>query len=718
MSKVSTISASVPSRQFVAALLGALCLAMIAQLAILQWQNVAFEHRLLAAVETSNERHRAAVRYLSQLQDVETGQRGFTVTGKSEFLQPLDAALREMPSVSRQLAAFYPPQSREGAIINDLLRTGDAKVLYSKKMVGSRDGSSPVRASAAIAMGEGKRLMDRARLLAAQVQWRENERTRAMLVSAGIERSRQEKFVVVTEVVLLVAALVLLGMLLSTVHRLNISTRRLQDSGSRLAAIFDNATDAIMMLDEKGDIVSVNAAAERLFGRPSDEMLGRSNLTLFAEPPPAEVSQAYLRGLARDDAVVRPAQDFVGRRGDGTHFETEVVTTPVRLHDCLQFLAVGRDTTERRRVERMKTEFVATVSHELRTPLTSISGSLGLLAGGAAGELNASATRLIEIALNNSQRLIRLVNDMLDIEKIESGKMDLNNCSVPLENLLQQVVDANLGFAQKHQVAVQLGAVPNGAAILVDVDRIIQVLTNLLSNAIKFSPAHERVTLGVQPAGERWRISVADRGPGIPDEFRGRIFGKFAQADGSDSRLVGGSGLGLSVVKEIVLRSGGEVSFESVAGEGSTFHVDLPAVSTSLPIDDVAVAARELPDGVNHILHVEDDADMLRLVASTLEGRAEVHSTPSVHEAKASLRRHRYDAVLLDVAMHDGSGFDLVPLIRQADPATLILLFTALDVSAEDAVRVDHVMTKSRTSLAELAEQISALLAGAERKAA
>lgn len=718
MKTPSTNTARLPSRQLVASMLGVLCLLMITQLANLQWRNAAFEQRLLADVETSNERYRLTFRYLSQLQDIETGQRGFVVTGRADFLQPLEGARREIPEIARQLGRSYPAGSREAAIVADLVRTGQAKMLYSDRVIALRLRGGQAPASAVIAGGGGKRLMDRARVLAAALEHYEKTLTRNMLVAAAEQRTGRQANVLIAEVVLLAVALVLMGLLASTVRTLHNLTRRLTDSSMRQSAIFDNATDAMMMLNEKGDIISFNAAAERLFGRTSKAIIGRSNLSLFAEPPAPEVSQAYLQGLARKEPWARPSQDFVGRRSDGTHFETEVVTTPVQLHESIQFLAVGRDITERRRVERMKTDFVATVSHELRTPLTSISGSLGLLAGGAGGELGEKARRLIEIALNNSQRLIRLINEMLDIEKIESGKMEFDAQDLPIESLLSQVVDANSGFAEKHQVRVEVGAVPANAAIVADSDRMSQVLTNLLSNAIKFSPVGGVVTLSVSRLSERWRISVADRGPGIAEEFRSRIFGKFAQADGSDSRLVGGSGLGLSIVKEIVVRSGGNVSFSSAAGEGSTFHVDLPAVVMLPPVDDAQITARTMPDNGNRILHVEDDADMLRLVASALESRAEVHSTPSVHEARASLRRHHYDAVLLDIAMQDGSGLDLVPLIRQIDPATSIVLFTALDVSAGDASTVDRVLTKSRTSLADLADQVGALLERDRREAA
>lgn len=254
-----------------------------------------------------------------------------------------------------------------------------------------------------------------------------------------------------------------------------------------------------------------------------------------------------------------------------------MVTTPVLAESGLQFLAVGRDVTERRRVERLKTEFVATVSHELRTPLTSIAGSLGLLAGGVGGSLPVKAKRLIDIALSNSQRLIRLINDILDVEKIESGKMVFEKRSLVLSELLNKLAQANSGFASKHGVRVDIAHVPAGAIVIADEDRMLQVLTNLLSNAIKFSPKGETVLLSSAKAGENWRITIADRGPGIPHEFRSRMFDKFTQADASDAKVLGGSGLGLSIAKEIVTRSGGRIFFDSAPEAGTAFHVEIPA---------------------------------------------------------------------------------------------------------------------------------------------
>lgn len=710
---------SKPRPRMLPGLIGALCIAMVVQLAALQWQDMKFERILITGIESSNARHRMAAHYLSLLQDVETGQRGFVVTGNPEFLQPLREALVEIEPSARYLARYYASGSREAWLVHELLSLGEAKLRISAEVVSIRERRGKGPASAEIARGKGKRVMDRARSVAGAIQRFERDRSRSILVSAADQRSRRQDLILLTQMALLAAALALVAMLLATVRRLNKSTQSLQDASMRQAAVFDNATDAMMMLDENGNMVSFNAAAQRLFGRLPQDMIGRSNLILFADPPGKEASQAYLRALARGDASARPSQDFVGRRGDGSTFETEVVTTPVQLHDRLHFLAVGRDTTERRRVERMKTDFVATVSHELRTPLTSISGSLGLLAGGAAGDLGDKARRLIDIALNNSQRLIRLINDMLDIEKIESGKMHFDTRPLPVEVLLHQAIEANSGFAHKHQVELQLLAVPADAAILADADRITQVLTNLISNAIKFSPAGGLVTLTAARSDLCWRISIADNGPGIPDEFRSRIFGKFAQAEGGDARVAGGSGLGLSIVKEIVTRSGGQVLFDSSPGRGTVFHVDLPAVPALAPNDDVPIAPSAFPaDGRAHILHVEDDPDTLRVMASAFDGQAEVHSTPSIREAEASLRRFRFDAVLLDISLHDGSGLELIPLIRRSSPHAPVILFTALDVSAEDAAKVDAVVIKSRTPLSELIEQAMRSIGAVERKAA
>jgi len=278
-------------------------------------------------------------------------------------------------------------------------------------------------------------------------------------------------------------------------------------------------------------------------------------IDFVARPAPCEISIEMLRNLA--DAVV----------------------------DALELRA---RLAERERIERLKNEFVSTVSHELRTPLTSIAGMLELLNAEVVGTLPTEAKGMVHVAYNNSQRLIRLVNDILDIEKIESGRMPFDLAPLPLRPLIERAVAETNSFAQDLGVGIKVQWLTREAIALVDPDRFIQVLTNLVSNAAKFSPTGDMITVTLDRAGERIRIAVADRGPGIPEAFRGRVFEKFAQADSSDSRRLAGTGLGLAIVKKIVEHLDGTVSFDTETGLGTTFHVDLPAWQA---VDNAAATA-------------------------------------------------------------------------------------------------------------------------------
>ena len=378
----------------------------------------------------------------------------------------------------------------------------------------------------------------------------------------------------------------------------------------------------------------------------------------------------------------------------------------MNLADGLHYVAVIRDISERKEVERMKSDFVSTVSHELRTPLTSIAGSLGLLKGGAAGALPERATKLVSIAHSNSERLVRLINDILDIEKIESGKMAFDVRPVPLRQLVGQAIDATRGYAARYGVRLEFESRPDIGPAMADPDRLMQVLSNLLSNAIKYSPRDGCVSVSVSGRGGLCRISVADRGPGIPEEFRSRIFAKFAQADGSATREKGGTGLGLSIVREIVTRLGGQVSYEDRHGGGTIFHVDLPAAE----VREAAVTSGTGGQGQPILLHIDDDDDVLRVVASAFEGKAFVTSATSIEAAREVLGGCGFDLVILDVALGDGSGLDLLPQIHLLPCRPPVVLFTARDADPELASQADAVLTKSRASLSQLVDTVEALL--------
>jgi PAS domain S-box-containing protein len=243
------------------------------------------------------------------------------------------------------------------------------------------------------------------------------------------------------------------------------------------------------------------------------------------------------------------------------------------------FVLQSQDISARKEIDRIKSEFIATVSHELRTPLTSIQGSLGLIAAGAAGPLPEKAAHLIDVAYSNAGRLALIINDILDVEKIDGGKMTLELADHSLAELIERAVEENRGFAQTYQMKFVLPKTLPNVLARVDANRLLQVLANLLSNAAKYSPAGASVEIGIAVDGATVRISVTDHGPGIPTSFEHRIFERFSQADGSDSRQKGGTGLGLTISKALIEQMGGTIGYTSNAGIATTFFFELPVAN-------------------------------------------------------------------------------------------------------------------------------------------
>ena len=324
---------------------------------------------------------------------------------------------------------------------------------------------------------------------------------------------------------------------------------------------------------------------------------------------------------------------------------------------------IMRDITERKRLDQMKTEFISTVSHELRTPLTSIRGALGLVVGRYAGDLPEKARYLLEVAERNSERLTLLINDILDLEKIQSGRMQFEFKHLNLADLIQNAIEANEGYAHQHDVGLVSLIEPENAFVSADDHRLMQVLANLISNAVKFSPKGAAVEIKLLRRSEGYRISVRDYGPGIPEEFRERMFQRFAQADSSDTREKGGTGLGLSITKAIVERHGGQIGYDSPEGGGTEFFVELKSLHSS----DGELSVSQPSASV---LICEDNEDVASILSLMLEQEGLVCDIAGTAEsARALLELNTYNVLLLDLNLPDADGLCLLQELRD-QPST------------------------------------------------
>ncbi|HJV89625.1 MAG TPA: ATP-binding protein [Holophagaceae bacterium] len=377
-------------------------------------------------------------------------------------------------------------------------------------------------------------------------------------------------------------SLVLLGLGLWTlvsILRLEAGREAAQAELERYKQIVDHQTLALTVLhledparDESLRVVGFNPTAQRTFDLDPARDLGRPFVELF----PSLKGTTRLHQYAEVARTGRPVDMGDVVYGDARRAPVTYAVKAFPLPGGYAGIA-AEDASERVKVQKLKDEFVSMVSHELRTPLTSIQGSLDLLRGGVLGALPPPVQNLLDVASQNGRRLAKLIEDLLNLERLQTGRIEFHFETVDARELAVQTLAALTPFAGPLGVRLALEA-PEGRAfpLRTDADRLQQVLTNLISNAAKHSPKGAVVRVRLIPLEDRIRIEVIDRGPGIPEAFRSQIFGKFAQAETGTTRAQGGAGLGLYIAKKMVEHLDGTIGFESEVGMGTTFFVELP----------------------------------------------------------------------------------------------------------------------------------------------
>ncbi len=596
---------------------------------------------------------------------------------------------------------------------------------------------------------------------------------------------------------------------------LKLAEEALRASEETFRVTLDSAPVGIVLLSAEGKFIRANRVMSDMLGYSLVELCTVNPRELF--PSAFDDDRERIRQLL-DGEIERYEMEQLFVPRNRKPFWALVTASLARNPDGSprHIVKQAMDISERKEMDRLKSEFISVVSHELRTPLTAIRGSLGLMATAMSSSLPEKALQLVQIGYRNCERLIVLVNDILDMEKLAANRMVFEPKLCNLATLVRQSLEANAPYAEKFGVTFELYAEDEAIDVHVDQNRLGQVLANLLSNAAKFSPQSGQVEVAVRRTQDRARVEVQDHGSGIPEEFKPRIFGRFMQADSSVTRAKGGTGLGLHITRELVDRMGGWIGFESEIGKGSKFWIEFPlaeaapdAAASVVPsnnprilvcdddpqaadmvrsalerngcrVDTAAslLAARELlakndyaamtldlmlPDGdgvaffdelrsnpntlqipvivisisalerreaytgsamhvvdwiskpvndlrldwairraiamrrtaVPRVLHVEDDSDLICLLATALRGRAELVCAPTLRQAEELLAKESFAAVVLDIGMPDGSGLSLLERIAQLDPPPPVIVLSAREVATDAARQVAAVLIKS-----------------------
>jgi PAS domain S-box-containing protein len=476
----------------------------------------------------------------------------------------------------------------------------------------------------------------------------------------------------------------------------------LEKSRENLRVLLEVAPDAVVTVDDQGKIVMVNAQTEKLFGYRRNELLGEKVEKLI----PEKVRQGHSHHRQGYSSKPHPRAmgaglELNGLRKDGTEFPVEVSLSPIHTSEGFRVISSIRDVSERKKTQRqieqqnrelelrnreveratkMKSKFLASMSHELRTPLNAIVGFSDLLAEGTPGQLNDKQKRFVDHIKQGSAHLLQLINDILDLSKIEAGQLELHSEDFQVSDALPEVLSTIRPLAMAKNILVEQ-IVATQTPVHADRVRFKQILYNLLSNAVKFTPKGGSVSIECSETGNRVSLSVTDTGIGIRPEDQRMIFEEFRQVEGGSAAAQQGTGLGLAITKRLVEQQGGQISVQSELGKGSRFSFTLPsgtqtaAASARLPIPPAAAPGLGKP----LILVVDDEVSARELISNYLDPEYRTVVAASGAEAVKKAQELRPDAITLDVLMSQGNGFDtLVALRKNPETAGIPIIIVSI----------------------------------------
>ncbi len=480
--------------------------------------------------------------------------------------------------------------------------------------------------------------------------------------------------------------------------------KELEQSEKRFRAVLESAPVGMAMCAPDGHFVGTNTALYDLSGYDETELNTLKLQDLFAPEDFRDLVPAARSLSPGGTNALKREYRLVTKSGDVRWCLVSVAWSSAADRGEDVFIVQMQDISELKNVDKIKAQFVSTVSHELRTPLTSIKGALALLGGQFGETLPDAGKRLLTIAEQNGNRLVELVNDILDLEKISAGEIEFVYRPEDVSALVSQTIEELEPFTSEHGVTVKTH-LPSIAPIAhVDPGRFQQVISNLLSNAAKFSDDDSIIDVSVTREEGRIRVNVENTGAGIPEAFRKRVFQPFQQADSSDTRKTGGTGLGLNICKQIIERMGGEIGFESDIGQRTRFFVLIN--ETNEDVADTVVSLRPITadNTPARILHLEDDSDFAEILRKSFGDAAEITSVMTLEHAHQMVRQNTYDLIIIDWELPDGDGIELLSTISAHHAVVPVFGLSASEgKSDEKMVVLDAV--KSRADLSDIVEK-------------